>query len=308
MKNCESDEENEKKVDDDILLDIDEEKGGILDNLLEDKDENYFEVLSFQDDRTKNMNDMEYMEYNNCRTQSFLSKGKKNFVNYLQNIIPNTPFELRDQNSLEFISFLLKEIIHKIIMQSIKNRNPEKRLFVLEHPLQINELEDLVNYELEIIDSFMNDYYNSIYLIREFKKKKFDKENNKNVKVKKKGNSLFVIIKKFIFLDDCENFKKIKKKSEKKILEYVKMISQGKTKKDVVRMSKQEFMDRYPLNNAYEYHLLKDVILEEEDDDISIKLTGVKRINKKYLGNKLKEWLTLSDRSEISKEFNKFNN
>jgi hypothetical protein len=309
IKNCnDSEDENEKKDDDDILIDIDEEKGGILDNLLEDKDENYFENLAFQDERTKNMNDVEYMEYNNCRTQSFLTKGKKNFINFLQNIIPNTPYEFRDQNNLEFISFLLKEILHKVIKQAIKNRNPDKKLIVVEQALQISEIEELATYELELIDSFMNDYYNSIYLIKEFKKKKFDKENNKNVKVKKKGNSFFVIIKKFIFLDDCDNFKKIKKKSEKKILEYAKSFTQGNNKKDSITIPKQEFIQNYPLINPYEYFLLKELLSEDQEDNITLKLTSARKMNKKYLNTKLKEWLSLPDRSDIAKEFNKFTN
>ena len=309
MKNCnnDSDDENGKKEDDDILLDIDEEKDGVLSNLLEDKNENYYEDLAFQDERTKYMNEMEYMEFNNCRTQSFLTKGKKNFINYLQNIVPNGPFELRDQNNLEFISYLIKEIIHKIIKQTVKNRNPEKKLIVQDQPLQISEIDELATYELEIIDSFLNDYYNSVYLIKEFKKKKYDKENNKNVKVKKKGNSFFVIIKKFIFLDDCENFKKIKKVSEKKILDYAKSLTQGKNKKDLITMSKEEFLQSYPLNNAYEYFILRDLIAADEDN-VSLKLASIKKINKKYLNIKLKEWLSLTDRSDISKEYNKFTN
>ncbi len=116
-----------------------------------------------------------------------------------------------------------------------------------------------------------------------------------------------MIIKKFIFLDDCENFKKIKKNSEKKILDYAKSLTQGKNKKDLISMSKQDFYHKYPLNNVYEYFIIRDLIATDEDN-VSLKLASVKKINKKFLNLKLKEWLSLTDRSDISKEFNKFTN
>jgi hypothetical protein len=192
-----------------------------LESIFEDKDENYFENLAFQDQRTCSMSQMEYMEFISCRHQTFLSKGKKTFLNYLQNILSNNfPYELKDFNNLELVSFLSKEILRKILTEAIRNKHPERKLFVLNFPILVEDIEDLCSYEIEKLETFMQDYNSDIYLMKELKKKKSCKDNNKNVKIKKSDGEILVIIKKIIFLEDetqIEFLRKNKKKSEEKV-------------------------------------------------------------------------------------------
>ena len=62
---------------------MEDENKDPVQTIFEDKDENYFENLSFQDSRTKSMSESEYLEYISCRTTSFLSRGRKLLFNYL---------------------------------------------------------------------------------------------------------------------------------------------------------------------------------------------------------------------------------
>jgi hypothetical protein len=194
-----------------------------LESIFEDKDENYFENLSFQDQRTSSMSQIEYMEFISCRHQTFLTKGKKTFLNYLQNILGNNfPNELKDFNNLELISFLCKEILRKIITEAIRNKHPggERKLFVLNFPILVEDIEDLCSTEMDKLETFTQDYNSDIYLMKELKKKKSSKDNNRNVKIKKSENEVLVIIKKIIFLEDetqIEFLRKNKKKSEEKV-------------------------------------------------------------------------------------------
>jgi hypothetical protein len=194
-----------------------------LESIFEDKDENYFENLAFQDQRTSSMSQIEYMEFISCRHQTFLTKGKKTFLNYLQNILGNYfPNELKDFNNLELISFLCKEILRKIMTEAIRNKHPggERKLFVLNFPILVEDIEDLCSAEMEKLETFTQDYNSDIYLMKELKKKKSSKDNNRNVKIKKSENEVLVIIKKIIFLEDetqIEFLRKNKKKSEEKV-------------------------------------------------------------------------------------------
>jgi len=210
-----------------------ESQKNYLENIFEEKDENYFENLEFQDQRTSNMNHTEYLEFISCRHQTFLTKGKKTFLNFLQNILQNYfVFELRDSNNIELISFLMKEILRKVITQSIKNKFPgsEKKLYILNYPLTVEDVEEFCNKEIEKLESFLDDFYTDIYLIKEFKKKKFSKKNNKNVKIKRNRDEFVIVIKKLIYLDDekqIEFLRREKKNSEEKVLDLQKKLCEN---------------------------------------------------------------------------------
>jgi hypothetical protein len=286
--------------DGDVLIELDEKKD-FIENLFEEKDHDYYENLIYQDERTKNMLEHEYIEYNICRTQSFLSKGKKIFINYLTNILTsNLPSELKDQNNLELITFLIKEIMHKIVKQAIRSKNPENKLFILKYPLLVSDVEELANQEIDTIESFLNDFYNSIYLIKEFKKKKLSKDNNKNVKIKKEGDKFTVVIKKFIFLEDCDNFKKIKTIAESRLTELVKKLNTNKKK------GGQMTSDIDEISNYYEYFLMKDHFTIISLNKVQYTFTNLRKINKKFFISKLNKWLNMStyERNIIISEYN----
>jgi hypothetical protein len=284
---------------DDVLIDLDDKKD-FIDNLFEEKDNEYYENLNYQDERTKDMTQQEYIDYNICRTQSFLIRGKKVFLNYMNNIIPNIPFELKDQNNLELITFIMKEIIHKIVKQAIKSKNPDNKLFVLKYPLLVSDVEDSVNQELETIDSFFEDFHNSLYLIKEFKKKRLSKDNNKNVKIKKDGNNLSIIIKKYIFLDDSEAFKKMRIIAEDRVSELVKNLGKNRKKEKHIAMNIDE------IGNYYEYFLMRDYFKIISRDKIEYTQAGLRKINKKYFLTKLAQWLNYTniERDLVINEYN----
>jgi hypothetical protein len=284
--------------DEDVLIDLDERRD-FIDNIFEDKDSEYYENLIYQDERTKKMTEQEYIEYNMCRTQSFMSKNKKIFLNYLTTLMPNLPYDLKDQSNMELVSFLIKELIHKIVKQAIKNKNPENKLFILKHPLLVCDVEELINQELDTIESFLSDYYNSIYLIKEFKKKRVSKDNNKNVKVRKDGHRITLIIKKFVFLDDSETFKKYKKLAENKLTSLIKKLSSGRNKEKQTQVIEE-------IANYYEYFLMKDYFTILSRDKVQYNPSNLRKINKKYISTKLKQWLSLStyEREIVINEYN----
>jgi hypothetical protein len=318
-------EDNDNDNDNGNYKDNNDPYNKLFKNIFEDKDDLYYENLNFQDQRTQNMNEAEYLEYINCRSQSLLSKGKKIFLNYLNSIFISTssnnqknknkqninininkenhynnnnsninlkenthfsnysinnindedliesqkkensyfnnynnnsnkneyinnnkknlddnnnteinwdlinssvPCELKDPGNLELACFILKEIMHKIVKLGIKNKNPANKLMILNYPLTVEDLEENAEKELDKLDQFLNDYSVSIYLMKEFKKKKLLKLNNKNVKIKKKKGSFFAIIKKYIFLEpkESEFFRKNRKSIENKIMEKFKYL------------------------------------------------------------------------------------
>jgi hypothetical protein len=270
-----------------------------LETIFEEKDDNYFENLAFQDQRTSSMSHPEYLDFISCRHQTFLSKGKKTFINFLQSILQSSfPYDLKDANNLEVVSYLCKEILRKIITDAIRTKHSERKLFVLNFPLIVEDLEELCNYEIEKLQSFMNDYYCDTYLMKELKKKKAMKLYNKNVKIKKSDLSFTIIIKKLIFLQDsnqCDFLRKNKKKSEdnamniKNVLlnkynDFYKSFESKQTESNQTRKSKkkkkeelnetnliinnipefnhQNFVAELKLSNYYEYFLISPFIIE----------------------------------------------
>ena len=108
----------------------------VEDNDIKNKDSDYLinkeineinrEIAFFQDKRTELMDQKTYEEYIKCRQINFLSRGKKFFLNFLENILPKEekfPNELKESSNLELIAFVLNEEIKKIIINSIKGKN-----------------------------------------------------------------------------------------------------------------------------------------------------------------------------------------
>lgn len=358
----------------------------IIENIFEEKDELYYENLAFQDLRTRKMKEAEYLEYINCRIQSFLTRGKKLFLNYLQNIVTssnifnnnsnsnrvissntnnkflnttkipsnnnrsflnksinnvnykindindedlillqssenfhnnsyfnndniyktgdnsynnlnnyadnslNIPYELKDQGNLELTCFIVKEIMHKIIKQAIKNKSPEKKLELLRYALAVEDIEKFASEELEKLEQFLQDYSESIYLMKELKKKKFCKHNNKNVKIKKNKKSFYVIIKKYIFLDkkEADFFRKNRKKMEEKVSnnfkflfnEYINNINKSRRQK-LHRNTSNSGRNNVKINKNFQSEKIpqiqNDLTILQEDRNL------LKEIDKKYL-------------------------
>jgi hypothetical protein len=119
-------------------------------------------------------------------------------------------------------------------------------------------------------------------LIKEFKKKKFTKQNNKYVKIKREDNNLFIVIKKLVFLDGSEasSLSKIKQKTEKIVL-------------SLFKKRKNISLEEHKPSNYYEYFLLKN-------------LGNSKKIDKKILNKLFNDWLHLSkkERKTLINEFN----
>jgi hypothetical protein len=304
-------------------------KKNCLENIFEDKDDNYFENLQFQDLRSSAMSEGEYLEYISCRTQHFLTRGKKTFLNFLTNIIPNgLPFEYRDQNYLELISFILKEIIHKNIKTAIKLLNNGK-LVILKFPIRVEDISCLFNEELDKMENFFKDFNTSLYMMKEFKKKKLNKGNNKNVKIKKTKNGVFnIVVRKIIFLldnDQIEFMRKNKKKTEEKLFQVQKNLQQriqttNRRRRKVVEEninktvfdSVDEIIHETKIENYYEYFLTKDLFQRKFDEEtgmtkFTINKTILKNISKKYINTKFDQWLKLTNEERLM-FINNFNN
>ena len=305
-------------------------------SFLTNKDDFYIENTTFQSERTEQMDKKQYEEYFNCRQHNFLSKGKKIFQNYLLNVIGNPfPNELKDFNNIELIAFILKEEIRKIITDSIKEKHPKKKLFILTQPLSVDDISPFCQREINNLTNFFQDFSHDIHLIKEFKKKSFaDKYHNKNCKVKKGENGeIYLIIKKNIFISDQnenEFFKKrknfenhvfttiillkdklIKLKNEKSNLRYLR----NSDKKDVDKyknkiLSLKDIFLEYGINNYYEYFLIKDLICEINIEEIKAqeiihKISILNKVNKKKLSQKFDVWLKLTnnEKEEIKNQF-----
>ena len=139
-----------------------------------EKDEINKEIAAFQDKRTELMDSKTYEEYIKCRQHNFLSRGKKYFLNFLQNFTKEDKFpcELKESNNIELIAFILNEEIKKIITKGIKNKHPNKKLFILTQPLTPEDIDNFCNNEIQILSNFLNSFHNDIFMINEFKKKK----------------------------------------------------------------------------------------------------------------------------------------
>lgn len=401
--------ESENETPDEVVLNKNEGKeNSLIKNIFDIQDEYYEENLAFQDFRTQRMNEAEYLEYINCRIQGFLTRGKKLFLNYLQNIIVtgnlfkslnkvyksnnnnnklvknninnsnlnysinnindedliqnqrfensfygnntnnsdktsknnfidtsyNVPYELKDQGNLELVCYILKEIMNKIVKNAIKNSNPERKLIILKYPLYVEDIEHYAMQELEKLEQFLSDYSISIYLMKEFKKKKFCKLNNKNIKIKKIKSSFYVIVKKYIFLEpkEADYLRKNRKSIEEKIsikfkmllTEFVKQsnskkkkisssskqknknyISNNQENEDLIileeernllkEIDKKFILNHLNINHYYEYYLLKDILKEFDEKKFSINFLKLKKITKKYFSKKFEMWINMNE-------------
>jgi len=330
-----------EEEEDNFGIDSDEKnnKNGIKKNsFLTNKDDFYIENTTFQSERTEQMDKKQYEEYFNCRQHNFLSKGKKTFQNYIQNIIGNPfPNELRDFNNIELIAFILKEEIRKIITDAIKEKHPKKKLFILTQPLSIDDISPFCKREIENLTSFFQDFSHDINLIKEFKKKSFaDKNHNKNCKVKKGENGeIYLIIKKNIFISDeneSEFFKKrknfenqvftaimlykdklIKLKKDKSHMRYLRNFDKKEIDKNHNQiLTIKDLLNEYGINNYYEYFLIKDIIFEINIEDIKPneilhKISLLNKVNKKKLSQKFDLWIKMTnkEKDEIKNQFEK---
>ena len=301
------------------------------------------EIALFQDKRTELMDQKTYEEYIKCRQINFLSRGKKYFLNYLQNIANDEnkfPNEFKEWNNVEFIAFILNEEIKKIIINSIKEKNPNKKLFILTQPLLPEDVDYNIQKELSVLSDFIDKFHNDINMINEYRKKKLNnKVYNKFTKVKNgKNGEIFLVIKKYIFIkepEECEFFSKHKQISEVQVIngilklrEYLlKIKNQIFNKREGLRKNKKmeksknfigikEMIDFIGVDNYYEYFLCKNYVRNINLEEIKINelngyLSLLNKINKKKICSKFEEWLNLTqeEKKEIKNEFNhyKFN-
>ena len=317
-------------------------KNKLLTNIFnKDKEDFNKEITVFQDKRTELMDSKTYEEYIKCRQHNFLSRGKKYFLNFLQKFTNEDKFpnELKENNNIELIAFILNEEVKKIIINSIRNKHPNRKLFILTQPLTPEDIEMMFNNEIQILSNFINNFHNDIFMINEFKKKKIsNKFHNKNTKVKNgKNGELYLIIKKFAFIHDKEEsefLSKMKSISETQIIngilklreQLVKAKNQKISMREGLRNNRvnnsqqnkkfigiKEMIDFIGMDNYYEYFLAKDYIrninLEEiKMNEFNSYLSLLNKINKKKICSKFDEWLNLSpDQKEaIKSEFKNY--
>ena len=304
------------------------------------KDLNYEENILFQNERTEQMDTKTYYEFFNCRQQNFLTKGKKFFISFLQEILgKNFNVEFKDFNNIELLAFILKEEIRKIIVDSIKSKHPLKKLFVLNQPLEIEDIENFCQRELNILTDFYKEYQKNINLIKEYKKKEFIKNYNKNVKLKKdfdcnNSNKIILIIKKYIYIKDNEEsefIKNVKKISERQVMTSILLLKDKlikiKSEKNKLRknlrnnmyvnecitkkeINKIDLIKEFGIDNYYEYFLIKDYLFDINIEKIKLielnnKYTLLNKVNKKKLSLKFNEWLNMEDfeKNKIKEEF-----
>jgi hypothetical protein len=307
--------------------------------LNQEKDDNNKEMTIFQDKRTELMDSKTYEEYIKCRQQNFLTRGKKFFINFLQNFVKNEKFpnELKESNNIELIAFILNEEIKKIITNSIRNKHPNKKLFIITQPLSPEDVELSSKNEIFVLSNFLNNFHNDIYMINEFKKKKpNNRDLNKNVKVKNgKNGEIYLIVKKFAFIHDKEEsefLSKMKSISETQVIngilklreqlvkaknhkinsrEGLRNNNKNKTQQSKKLIGIREMIDFIGVNNYYEYYLCKDYLKDINLEEIKINefnsyLSLLNKINKKKISSKFDDWLNLSpdEKQEIKKEFN----
>ena len=298
------------------------------------------EIALFQDKRTELMDQKTYEDYIKCRQINFLSRGKKFFLNYLQNISNDEnkfPNEFKELNNVEFIAFILNEEIKKIIINSIKEKNPNKKLFILTQPLLPEDVDYYIQKELSILSDFIDKFHNDINMINEFRKKKINnKIYNKFTKVKNgKNGEIFLVIKKYIFIkepEECEFLSKQKQISEVQIINgifklrehLIKIKNQKFNKREGLRKNKKieksknfielkEMIDFIGVDNYYEYFLCKNYVRSINLEEIKInELNGyislLNKINKKKICSKFEEWLKLTqeEKKEIKNEFSHY--
>ena len=299
------------------------------------------EIALFQDKRTELMDQKTYEEYIKCRQINFLSRGKKFFQNFLQNNFTEEekfPNELKESSNIELIAFILNEEIKKIIINSIKSKNPNKKLFILTQPLTPDDIDLYIQKELSTLSNFLEKFHNDIFMINEFRKKKINnKVYNKFTKVKHgKNGEILLVIKKYIFIKDpeeCEFLSKYKQTSEVQIIngilklreQLIKVKNQKINNREGLRKDKniekdkcligiKEMIDFIGVDNYYEYFLCKNYVRDINVEQIKINelnsyLSMLNKVNKKKICSKFEEWLNLSqeEKNEIKKEFQKYN-
>ena len=291
------------------------------------------EIALFQDKRTEIMDQKTYEEYIKCRQVNLLSRGKKFFINYIFNIFPNEdkfPNELKETSNIELIAFILNEAIKKIIINSIKEKNPNKKLFILTQPLSPEDIENNIKKELFVLSNFFEKFHNDINMINEFRKKKINnKIYNKYTKVKTgKNGQILLVIKKYIFIKDSEEaefLSKNKQNSEVQVIngilklreQIIKITNQKKNNRDGLRKENKKYIigikdmiDYIGVENYYEYFLCKDYVRDIDLDKIKINelngyISSLNKINKKKICNKFEQWLNLTpdEKNEIKNEF-----
>ena len=331
------DKENEFKMNDSIYEMKD------INNIFKETEELNREIAIFQDKRTELMDQKTYEEYIKCRQINFLSRGKKFFQNFLQNNFTEEekfPNELKEASNIELIAFILNEEIKKIIINSIKEKNPNKKLFILTQPLSPEDIDYFLKKELSILLNFQEKFLNDYSTINEFRKKKINhKVYNKFIKLKKgKNGETFLVIKKYIFIQDpeeCEFLSKNKQASEVQVIngilklreQIIKIKNLKINNREGLRKNKKneknknfigikEMIDFIGVDNYYEYFLCKNYVRNINLEEIKINelngyLSLLNKINKKKICSKFEEWLNLTqeEKKEIKNEFNhyKFN-
>ena len=296
------------------------------------------EIALFQDKRTELMDQKTYEEYIKCRQINFLSRGKKFFLNYLQSIINDEnkfPNEFKELANIEFIAFILNEEIKKVIINSIKEKNANKKLFILTQPLLPEDIDYYIQKELSVLSDFLDKFHNDINMINEFRKKKINNRvYNKFTKVKNgKNGEIFLVIKKYVFIkepQECEFLSKYKQISEVQVIngilklreKLLKIKNQKFNKREGLRKNKieekgknfieiKDMIDFIGIDNYYEYFLCKDYVRNINLEEIKINelngyLSLLNKINKKKICSKFEEWLNLTpeEKKEIKDEFN----
>ena len=325
------DKENEFKMNDSIYEMKD------INNIFKETEELNREIAIFQDKRTELMDQKTYEEYIKCRQINFLSRGKKFFQNFLQNNFTEEekfPNELKEASNIELIAFILNEEIKKIIINSIKEKNPNKKLFILTQPLSPEDIDYFLKKELSILLNFQEKFLNDYSTINEFRKKKINhKVYNKFIKLKKgKNGETFLVIKKYIFIQDpeeCEFLSKNKQASEVQVINGILKLREQiikiknlkinnreglrKNKKNEKNKNFKEMIDFIGVDNYYEYFLCKNYVKEINLEEVKINdltnyISVLNKVNKKKISSKFEEWLNLSNeqKNEIKNEFQKY--
>ena len=307
-----------------------------------EKDDINKEITIFQDKRTELMDSKTYEDYIKCRQQNFLTRGKKFFLSFLQNFVKEEKFpnELKESNNIELIAFILNEEIKKIITNSIRNKHPNKKLFILTQPLSPEDIEISCQKEIQILSTFLNNFHNDIYMINEYKKKKIgNKNHNKNIKIKNgKNGEIYLIIKKFAFIHDKEEsefLSKTKSISETQVIngilklreQLIKAKNQKLNMREGLRNNNKnnynqqnkrfigikEMIDFIGIDNYYEYFLCKDYVRDINLEEIKMNefnnyLSMLNKINKKKINSKFDEWINLNpeQKLEIKNEFKNY--
>ena len=343
------DEKGKKTKDNDLLLneedfELDANKNennesNNMKSLINEKNNVYTENTMFQCERTENMDTKQYYEFFSCRQHNFLSNGKKQFMSYIQSLLgKDFPNELNEFSNIEFVAFILKEEIRKVVTEAIKAKHPEKKLFILHHPLDVSDIETFCIKENENLTSFLNDYYGDMYLIQEFKKKNpsIDKNSNRNIKVKKSdGGQIILIVKKYGLITDeeeSEYLKRIKKISDLQVMNAILMLKdkyikirnekcknkramknqlppENDSKENVISI--KDWMSYLLIENYYEYFLIREYLHEMNVDSVRLsellsRISVLNKVNKRIISNKFNTWIqmTKEEKDSIKNEFN----